>query len=102
MDKVSFMPGAGAPGGFTATSVKSRQGDRDRAMMHGRKAPTTAAGPTPALVVSTTANPGVDVPAVSPSNIWKAAKGLTGRAWDSNNAVVTDEGGGGGSGGART
>lgn len=101
MNRVSFMPAANAPGVFMATSVQSRQGDRTRARMHWRKALITADGKTPTLVVSTTTNPGLDVIAFSPSNIWDAAKDLSGRAWDANCAVLTDEGGGGGSGGAR-
>ena len=103
MTKISFRPGADAPVAFTATRVQSRQGDRTRAMTHGRKVLITAEGETPALVVSTTANPGSDVIPFSPSSIWDAAKDLAGRAWDAINAILTDEGGGGGGdgGGAR-
>lgn len=99
MNTISFKPAADAPGAFTATPLKSRQGDRTRAMMHSRKALLTVEGNTPALVVSTKANPGVDVIAFSPSSIWAAANDLAGRAWDANTALLTDEGGGGGSGG---
>ena len=77
---------------------KSRRGDPTRAMMHGRKAPIKAAGKTTALVVSTTANPGLGVIAFRPSSIWDAAKDLAGRAWDEINEFLTDEGGGGGGG----
>ena len=96
MTKISFRPGADAPVAFTATRVQSRQGDRTRAMTHGRKVLITAEGETPALVVSTTANPGSDVIPFSPSSIWDAAKDLAGRAWDEINEFLTDEGGGGG------
>ena len=99
MNKISFKPAAHAPGVFAVVPVKSRQGDRTRAMTHSRKALITAEGNTPALVVSTKANPGLDVIAFSQSSIWDAAKDLAGRAWDANNSVLTDEGGGGGSGG---
>lgn len=95
MTKVSFKPAADASGVFTAAPVESRKGNPPRAMMHGRKAQTTAEGKTPALVVSTTANPG-DVIAFRPSSIWDAAKDLAGRAWDETNKFLTDEGGGGG------
>ena len=96
MIKISFKPGAGAPGVFTTAPAKSRRGDPTRAIMHSRKAPIKAVGKTTALVVSTTANPGLGVIAFRPSSIWDAAKDLAGRAWDEINEFLTDEGGGGG------